>query len=87
MKLKYLKPEKTRLLYMCECKPWNKMTKDEKLVCANHKIIKGIGVFLFGSIWMYFASISGDVWSALPSTLSVIGLLLILYGLVKRFKV
>jgi len=65
-------------------KPWKKMTKEEKQAYANHKIIKGVGVFLFGVIWTYFASVSVDVWSALPSTLAVMGLLLILYGLVKR---
>jgi len=70
----------------CMCKPWKKMTKDERLAYVNHKIMKGLGVFLFGAIWMYFASITVDVWSALPSTLAVVGLLLILYGLIKKFS-
>ena len=66
------------------CKPWNKMTKDEKRACADYKILKGFGVFLFGLIWTFFASISTDVWSALPLTLTVMGLLLLIYGLMKR---
>lgn len=71
---------------MCECKLWNKMSKDEKLACAYHKIMKGVGVFIFGAIWMYFTT-GTDVWSALPPTLALVGLLLILYGLFKKFKV
>ena len=69
------------------CKPWNKMTKDEKIADAQHKIIKGIGVFLFGAIWLYFTTGTIDVWSALPPTLAIMGLLLILYGFFKKFKI
>jgi len=67
--------------------PWKKMTKDEKLACANYKIIKGFGVFLFGAVWMYFASASVDVWDGLPPTLALMGLLLVLYGLIKKYSV
>lgn len=69
------------------CKPWKKMRKDEKLACANFKIIKGFGVFLFGAIWMYFTSVFFDVWNALPPTIAIMGLLCILYGLYKRSSV
>lgn len=72
---------------MCVLKPWKKMTKDEKLACANYKIIKGLGIAIFGLVWTYFASFSVDVWSALPLTLAVMGVLLFFYGLVKRFSV
>jgi len=60
------------------------MTKDEKLACANYKLVKGFAVFVFGMIWAYFASVAFDVWSALPPTLAVMGLLCMLYGLFKR---
>jgi len=63
------------------------MTKDEKIADAQHKIIKGIGVFLFGAIWLYFTTGTIDVWSALPPTLAIMGLLLILYGFFKKFKI
>jgi hypothetical protein len=63
------------------------MTKDERQECANHKIIKGLGVFLFGAIWMYYTTMFVDVWSALPSTIATIGLLLLLFGLFKRTKI
>ena len=72
---------------MCVCKPWKKMTKEEKLACANHKIIKGLAVSLFGAIWMYFTSVYLDVWTALPSTLAVMGLLCLLYGLYKKTSI
>jgi len=68
------------------CKPWSKMTKDEKVACAEYKIIKGLGIAIFGLVWTYFASISVDVWSALPLTIAVCGVLLLLFGLVKRFS-
>ena len=66
------------------CKPWKKMTKDEKAAYANWKIMKGLAVFLFGAIWMYYTSVFYDVWSALPSTLATMGILCLLYGLYKR---
>jgi len=69
------------------CTPWKKMTKDEKLAHTKHKIIKGFAVFLFGVIWMYFTSVYLDVWDALPTTLAVMGLLCVLYGLWKRSSV
>ena len=69
------------------CKPWKKMTKDEKLAYANWKIMKGLGVLVFGVVWMYFAARTVDVWSALPKTLAVTGVLILLYGLFKRASV
>ena len=69
------------------CIPWKKLKKDEKMMYANHKIKKGAAVFLFGGIWYYFASRTIDVWSALPQTIAIMGLLLVLYGLVKRTSV
>jgi len=74
---------KNDLLYMM-CVPWKKMKKDEKLDYIRHKIMKGVAVFLFGAIWMYFTSSYMDVWNALPPTLAVMGLLCILYGLWKK---
>ena len=68
------------------CKPWSKMSKDEKVACAEYKIIKGLGIAIFGLVWIYFASIAVDVWHALPLTIAVVGVLLLLYGLVKRFS-
>ena len=69
---------------MCCCTPWKKMKKDEKLAHVQHKIVKGVGVFLFGAIWMYFTSYYADVWGAFPPTLAVAGLLLVLLGLWKK---
>lgn len=66
-------------------KPLKKMSKDEKTAYAYHKIIKGVGLFIFGLIWMYFTT-GSDVWSALPPTLTIFGLLIILYGLFKKYK-
>jgi apolipoprotein N-acyltransferase len=64
-------------------KPWKKMTKEEKQAFANKKIICGFGLFLFGMIWMYFgANLEGFV-----SAITVMGLLIILFGLVKKFSV
>jgi hypothetical protein len=60
------------------------MTKDEKLAYSHYKIMKGLAVFLFGGIWMYFASVYVDVWNALPPTLAVVGLLCLLFGLFKK---
>lgn len=65
------------------CVPWKKMKKDEKIAYANHKIIKGFAVFLFGLLWMYF----GGTLEALAQTLTVVGLLLLLFGLVKKFSI
>lgn len=63
-----------------------KVVKEEKYchggMYANKKILCGFGMFLFGMIWMYFgANLEGFV-----STITVMGLLLILYGLVKKFS-
>ncbi len=69
------------------CKPWNKLTKGEKLAYANHKIIKGLGIAIFGLVWAYFASLTLDVWRALPLTFAVMGSLYFLFGLVKRASV
>ena len=66
------------------CIPWNKMKKDEKIAYANHKIIKGFGIFLFGLLWMYFGA--GNL-EGLTQALTVMGLLLVLFGLVKRFSI
>ena len=68
------------------CKSWSKMTKDEKVACAEHKIIKGLGIAVFGLVWEYFASKSINVWNALPLTLAVMGVLLFLFGLLKKFS-
>jgi hypothetical protein len=62
------------------------MSKDEKVACAEYKIIKGLGIAIFGLVWAYFASISVDVWSALPLTIGVVGVLLLLYGLFQKFS-
>lgn len=70
----------------CMCKSWKKMKKDEKLAYADHKMIKGLGIAIFGLVWNYFASVSVNVWSALPLTLAVMGVLIFLLGLVKRFS-
>jgi len=69
---------------VCMCKPWNKMTKDEKAAHANHKIMKGLCILVFGVIWTFFASMSNNVWDALPLTLTVSGLLMFLYGMYKK---
>jgi len=63
-----------------------KVGKEEKYCCggmhANKKILCGFAMFLFGMIWMYFgANLEGFV-----STITVMGLLMILYGLVKKFS-
>ena len=65
-------------------KAWKKMSKEEKLACAYYKIMKGVALFLFGAIWMYFTTVYVDVWSALPPTIAVMGLLMVLYGLFKK---
>ena len=62
---------------------WKKMKKDEKKVYANYKIMKGLGIFLFGGIWLALdATLEG-----LAQTLTIMGLLLVLFGLVKRFSI
>jgi len=63
-----------------------KVVKEEKCchegMWANKKILCGFAMFLFGMIWMYFgANLEGFV-----STITVMGLLMILYGLVKKFS-
>lgn len=63
------------------------MNKEEKIAYAHHKIMKGLGIFLFGIIWMYFSSFYTDVWGAFPPTLAIIGLLLVLLGLFKKSSV
>ena len=63
--------------------PLGKMTKEDKMCYANYKIIKGFFVFLFGLIWMYF----GGTLEGLAQTLTVMGLLIVLLGLVKKFSV
>jgi len=63
------------------------MTKDEKLVCANYKLLKGFGIFLSGLLWSYFASVTGNVWSALPPTITVMGAVLAYFGYMKRVLV
>jgi len=68
-------------------KPWKKVSKEDKLAYAKHKMVKGLGVFVFGIVWMYFSARAGDVWDALPMTLVVIGLLLFLLGLYKKHSV
>lgn len=72
---------------MCMHVPWKKMKKDDKLACVRHKIMKGVGVFLFGAVWMYFTSYYTDVWGAFPPTLAVMGLLLVLLGLFKKSSI
>jgi len=64
------------------CKPWKKMTKDEKMAYANYKIMKGFAIFFFGLIWMLF----GSTLEGLTQTLTIVGLLLLLFGLVKKFS-
>ncbi|MCX6821874.1 MAG: hypothetical protein NTW30_03795 [Candidatus Aenigmarchaeota archaeon] len=71
------------------CKPWNKFTKDEKQAYVKKKMMCGFGLFLFGILWMYFTT-GSDVASYIAgfvSTITVMGLLLILYGLVKKFSI
>ncbi len=63
------------------------MKKDEKIAYANWKIMKGAAVFLFGGIWMYLTSVFFDVWSALPPTLAIMGLLCLLFGFFKKSQV
>jgi len=70
-------------------KPWKKMTKEEKQECAKKKIICGFGLFLFGLLWMYFATPGIEVVdyvSGFVSAITVMGLLMILYGLIKKFS-
>ena len=72
------------------CTPWKKMKKEERIDWANRKMFKGFAIFLFGLLWMYFGSLTttgltGDI-EGLTQTLTVLGLLLFLFGLVKRFS-
>ena len=60
------------------------MTKDERLACANHLIIKGLAVLVFGLTWNYFISVHLDAWRAFPSTLAIMGVLCMLYGFYRR---
>jgi apolipoprotein N-acyltransferase len=56
---------------------------------VKKKMMCGFGLFLFGMLWMYFAT-GSDVASYIAgfvSTITVMGLLLILYGLVKKFSI
>ena len=68
----------------CMCKPWKKMTKDEKQMYIQKKIMMGVAIFLFGLIWNYFAGVYVDVWRGLPVTLAVMGILCILYAFFKK---
>jgi hypothetical protein len=69
---------------MSMCIPWKKMKKDEKEEYIKNKMIKGLAILIFGLVWNYFASLYFDVWRALPTTLAVMGILLILYAFYKR---
>jgi len=74
----------------CMCKPWKKFTKDEKEAFVRKKIMCGFALFLFGLLWMYFSTPGetvADYFAGFVSTITVAGLLLILYGLVKKFSV
>ncbi len=74
---------------LCMCKPWNKLTKDEKQACVRKKIMGGISLFIFGMLWMYFSTPAQelvDYVSGFASTITVMGLLIILYGLIKKFS-
>jgi hypothetical protein len=71
------------------CKPWNKLTKDEKQACVKKKLLGGFAMFLFGMLWMYFATPGVqlvDYVAGFISAFTVMGLLIILYGLVKKFS-
>jgi len=71
------------------CKPWKKMNKEEREMIVRKKIMMGFCLFLFGLVWMYFSAPGTDVvnyFDGFISTITVMGLLLILYGLVKKFS-
>lgn len=71
------------------CKPWKKMNKEEKEMHVRKKMMMGFALFLFGMLWMYFSTpgdIVVDYLAGFVSTITVAGLLLILYGLVKKFS-
>jgi hypothetical protein len=66
------------------CKPWNKLSKDEKLGYAEYKFKKGLGISIFGLVWHYLILQSSDVWGALPLSIAIIGVLIVILGLFKR---
>ena len=66
------------------CKPWSKLSKDEKLGYAEYKFKKGLAFSVFGLVWHYLTLQSGDVWGALPLTLAIAGVLMVVLGLFKR---
>jgi hypothetical protein len=71
------------------CKPWKKMNKEEKAMFVHKKIKCGFCLFIFGLIWMYFSApgeIVGNYIDGFISTITVAGLLMILYALVKKFS-
>ena len=71
------------------CKPWNKLNKDEKQAIVKKKILCGFAMFLFGMLWMYFATPGNEIVdyvAGFVSAFTVMGLLTILYGLVKKFS-
>ncbi len=72
------------------CKPWNKFTKDEKQAYVKKKMMCGFVLFLFGMLWMYFSGQGETIMNYIDgfvSTITVMGLLMILYGLVKKFSI
>lgn len=66
------------------CKPWSKLSKDEKLGYAEHKFKKGFGISIFGLVWHYLTLQSGNVWASLPLTIAIIGVLMLVLGLSKK---
>jgi hypothetical protein len=60
------------------CKPWKKLSKDEKNACVMKKFRLGVAAILFGLFWMYFDSA--------PMALIVLGLLVILYSLIMKIS-
>jgi hypothetical protein len=64
-------------------KRWKKMSKDEKQAHSNYKIIKGFGIFLFGLLWLFF----GATLEGLAQAMTVMGLLVLLFGLIKKFSI
>jgi len=68
-------------------KPWSKLSKDEKLGYTEYKFKRGFGISIFGLVWHYLTLQSGDVWGALPLTLAIIGVLMLVLGLSKKLMV
>ena len=68
-------------------KPWNKLSKDEKMAYAQHKFMKGFAISAFGLVWHYLMLTSGDVWGSFPLTLAIMGVLMLILGIVKRLMV